>query len=102
VSQLAQPVDGRFGASVDLRRTGTVLLKTTFDPRWTVTVDGERGETVMMTPSLVGVDVPAGRHDVAFRYESYSSYPLLLALGAAILLAFAVIPRLAARASTKR
>ena len=41
----------------------------------------------MMAPSLIGVDVPAGKHLVWFRYKAYGSYPLLLAIGMIALLA---------------
>lgn len=70
-----------------------MLLKATFDPRWTVTVDGVEAETVMMAPSLIGVDVRTGRHDIVFRYRSHASYPLLLALAAAVLATAAVTSR---------
>lgn len=88
--------DGVFSATVDARRPSVVLLKATYDPRWTVTVDGRREEPTMMAPSLVGVEVPTGRHEVRFRYEPFSWYPLLLAVGAATLLALVLVPRRAA------
>ena len=50
----------------------------------------------MMAPSLVGVEVPAGRHEVRFRYEPYGHYPLLLAIGVLTLIALALVPRRAA------
>jgi uncharacterized membrane protein YfhO len=70
-----------------------VLLKATYDPRWTVTVDGLPAETVMMAPSLVGVSVPAGRHVVSFKYVPYQHYTLLLAIGALTLLGLVLYPR---------
>jgi uncharacterized membrane protein YfhO len=70
-----------------------VLLKATYDPRWTVTVDGLRAKTEMMAPSLVGVEVQPGRHVVRFKYVPYSHYPLLLAIGALTLLGLAIYPR---------
>jgi hypothetical protein len=56
-------------------------------------VDGLPAKPAMMAPSLVGVDVPAGRHVVRFRYAPYSHYPLLLAIGAAMLLGLALYAR---------
>jgi hypothetical protein len=47
----------------------------------------------MMAPSLVGISVPAGNHQVVFRYRPYAHYGLLLALGALALLALALVPR---------
>jgi hypothetical protein len=85
--------DGVFTASVDANRPAVVLLKATYDPRWTVTVDGLAAKPTMMAPSLVGVDVPVGHHEVRFRYAPYSRYPLLLALGAFALIALALFPR---------
>jgi hypothetical protein len=85
--------DGIFDATVEARRHAVVLLKATYDPRWTVTVDGQRAKTEMMAPSLVGVEVPPGKHDVRFKYVSYSQYPMLFATGALTLLALILFPR---------
>jgi hypothetical protein len=96
VSQSQVLRDGVALATVNLNRRAVVLLKATYDPRWTVTVDGRRARPTMMAPSLVGVEVPKGRHLVWFRYKPYGAYPLLLALGALALIALAIIPRRAA------
>jgi hypothetical protein len=85
--------DGVFGATVEARRQAVVLLKATYDPRWTVSVDGVRAKPEMMAPSLVGVEVSPGRHVVRFKYVPYSHYPVLLAIGALALLALVLIPR---------
>jgi hypothetical protein len=85
--------DGRFDATVEASRPAVVLLKATYDPRWSVTVDGLPAKASMMAPSLVGVEVPTGRHVVRFRYKPYGDYPLLLALGALTLIALALFPR---------
>jgi len=85
--------DGIFNATVEARRRAVVLLKATYDPRWTVTVDGLRAKPEMMAPSLVGVEVSPGRHVVRFKYSSYSHYPVLLAIGALTLLGLALYPR---------
>jgi uncharacterized membrane protein YfhO len=88
--------DGRFDTTVEARRPAVVLLKATYDPRWTVTVDGLRAKPAMMAPSLVGVEVPAGRHVVRFRYKPYAGYPVLLGIGALTFLALLLVPRQAA------
>jgi hypothetical protein len=85
--------DGVFDATVNARRRAVVLLKATYDPRWTVTVDGRRAKPEMMAPSLVGVEVGPGRHVVRFRYATYSHYPVLLGIGGLALLALLLIPR---------
>jgi Gpi18-like mannosyltransferase len=96
VAQTHKSHGGVFTATVEASRPGVVLLKASYDPRWTVTVDGLPDEATMMAPSLVGVEVPAGRHEVRFRYEPYGHYPLLVVIGALTLLALALVPRRAA------
>jgi hypothetical protein len=92
--QFDRPADGEFGGRVSMSRPGVVLLKATYDPRWVAKVDGERVRAQMVAPSFVGVPVPAGDHSVTFTYERYPySWPLL-AFGAVVLIALAVVPRL--------
>lgn len=74
-----------------------ILLKSTFDPGWEVTVDGIRAHAQMVAPSYVGVAVPPGRHTVTFRYRSFAAYPLLFLLGAVTLAALWLGPRLLGR-----
>jgi Gpi18-like mannosyltransferase len=85
--------DGIFTAMVAANRPAVVLLKASFDPRWTATVDGQSEKATMMAPSLVGVQVPAGRHIVRFRYKPYSHYPFLLTIGILTLLGLGLYPR---------
>lgn len=85
--------DGLFDAAVEANRPAVVLLKATYDPRWSTTVDGRAVKPTMMAPSLVGVEVPSGIHNVTFRYKPYAGYPLLLAIGALALLALILVPR---------
>jgi Gpi18-like mannosyltransferase len=92
VTQSATPQDGVFDATVDARRPAVALLKATYDPRWTATVDGTRAKPTMMAPSLIGVDIPVGKHEVRFYYKAYAHYPLLLAIGGLTLLALAFVP----------
>jgi Gpi18-like mannosyltransferase len=84
--------DGDFTATVQANRRAVVLLKATYDPRWGVTVDGAAAHATMMAPSLVGVEVPPGRHEIHFRYEPYGWYPLLFAIGGLALLGLALVP----------
>jgi hypothetical protein len=84
--------NGVFDATVVARRRAVVLLKATYDPRWTVTVDGRPAKPEMMAPSLVGVEVGPGRHVVRFKYVPYRHYPVLLAIGALTLLALGLFP----------
>ena len=89
--------DGRFRATVHAERRAVVALKASYHPRWSVTVDGRPAETVMIAPSLIGVDVDEGDHEVLFRYRPYPSYGLLLLVGALSLASAAMVPRLLAR-----
>ena len=93
VEQAQQSRNGVFTATVEANRPGVALLKASYDPRWTVTVDGLADRATMMAPSLVGVEVPAGRHEVRFRYKPYGHYPPLLVIGALTLIALALVPR---------
>jgi Gpi18-like mannosyltransferase len=90
ISQHAALPDGRFDATVDARRAAVVLLKATYDPRWSVTVDGVPAKAAMMAPSLLGVEVGPGTHTVAFRYKPYGDYPLLFGAGLLALLVLGV------------
>ncbi len=78
---------GLVAASVRMRRAGVVVLSASFDPGWTATVDGRRQRTEMVAPALVATTVPAGAHRIIFRYRGWQNYPLLLAVGAAALVA---------------
>jgi hypothetical protein len=84
---------GVFTASVAMRRRAVVLLKESYDPGWTATVDGRAVKPVMMAPSLVGVEVGPGHHSVELRYAPYGAYPALFAIGILTALALAVLPR---------
>jgi hypothetical protein len=92
---LVERVDLRRGvatATVELDRPAMVMLKTSFDPRWQVRVDGVAVEPQMIAPSFVGRVVPAGRHVVRFEYVPYPRYDLLLLVGAATLAVLASLP----------
>jgi hypothetical protein len=87
VTQADRLTAGRAAATVAMRRPGVVVLSASFDPGWTVTVDGRSQPTVMVAPALVATTVRAGTHRVAFHYSGFRGYRLLCALSAATLLA---------------
>jgi uncharacterized membrane protein YfhO len=88
----AQFVDGRFTGSVHMSRPAWIMLKESYSPHWTATVDGRRVHTAMLAPSFVGIPVPAGTHHVSFQYQSSSSYPFLFLLGGLTLFALVIVP----------
>jgi hypothetical protein len=57
-------------ATVEAARDCYVMLKASWHPGWRVTVDGQQAEFVMVSPGFPAVKVGAGRHKVAFAYES--------------------------------
>lgn len=52
-----------------LASLGMLVLADTYDPNWRVYVDGERSDLYAVNTVLRGVEVPAGAHEVEFRYE---------------------------------
>jgi uncharacterized membrane protein YfhO len=93
INMVNDPANGVFTATVRTNRAAGVLLKESFDPRWTVTVDGTTRKPVMIAPSLVGVEVPAGTHTIAFRYKPYPNYPILVTIGLLSVVALTIWPR---------
>ena len=89
--------DGFARATVAADRPCFVMLKTSFDPRWQVTLDGVPVDPEMIAPSFIGRRVPPGEHVVTFDYEPFPRYDALLLVGLATLVALALVPRLLAR-----
>jgi hypothetical protein len=83
---------GTVHAVVDATATAVVVLKASFDPGWTVTVDGRRATPYMVSPALVAVTVSPGVHRITFEYRGYQGYPELFALGAITLVILIVDP----------
>ena len=98
-TQSAALEDGVFSGEVTANRRAVVLLKTTYEPGWQVSVDGVSAQPIMVAPSFVGVTVPPGPHSVVFRFATYPYYAPLLALGLITFLVLVFVPRrLGARA----
>jgi hypothetical protein len=62
------------------------MLKFTYHPNWRITVDGRATLTYMLSPSFVGIDLPAGRHVVLAKYVATPMKLPLFALGMLVLL----------------
>jgi hypothetical protein len=86
--------EGRASATVEIDRFAAVILKSSFDNRWRVTVDGRELEPQMFAPTFVGRLVSAGRHEVTFQYAPFPRYDLLLLIGATTFAAFLIVPRM--------
>jgi hypothetical protein len=93
VAEHVDLADGSADAVVRLRRRAVVVLSTSFDPGWSVTIDGRPASTQMVAPALVAVTVPPGSHNIAFQYRGFGWYPELLALAAVALAAAALTAR---------
>ena len=94
VVEHANLAGGNAGAVVRTNRRATVVLSASYDPGWTVTVNGHPEPTVIVAPALVGVDVGPGVHVVRFTYRGYGRYTLLFLLALLVFVALAVGPSL--------
>ncbi len=93
---------GQVSAAVRMRTNGVAVLSASFDPGWSVTIDGHASRSEMIAPALVGVRVPAGVHRVVFRYVGFSDYPWLFAVSVgALLFLFLADHRRRTRASAR-
>ncbi|MEI7925998.1 MAG: hypothetical protein WCI61_07425 [Chloroflexota bacterium] len=72
-------------ASINVRTTcasaATLVFKTTYHPNWRVSVDGVEQPAFMVSPSYIGVEVPAGTHEVRAEYRSSTVRTTLLVIG---------------------
>jgi hypothetical protein len=92
VVQHASLPQGNASAVVKTNRRATVVLSASYDPGWTVTVNGHTEPTVMVAPALVGVDVGPGVHTVRFSYVGYGRYTLLFLLALLVFVVLVVGP----------
>jgi hypothetical protein len=93
---------GYVRATVVANRTAVVLLKASFDPGWTVTVDGVDATPEMIAPAYVGVAVTPGTHTVVFAYKGYPYYPELFGLAGLTLVGLALSPRILKRLRARK
>jgi hypothetical protein len=94
--------DGAVTAIVVAHRAAVVVLKSTFEPRWTVTVDGVSVRPLMVAPSFVGATVTAGTHSVEFLYRPFPDYAPLFAIGVLTLVSLGSTRFLPARVRARR
>ena len=70
----------------------SLVFKVTYHPNWHVTVDGHDADTFMVSPSFVGVSLPAGDHFVTAEYRSTPIKTPLFALAVLVLVAMLALP----------
>lgn len=75
----------RFGARVETREPAYVLFRMTFHPNWRAFVDDKPVETVMLSPSFIGIPVDPGEHRIEVRYVPSAWTSVLFYLGLAVL-----------------
>ena len=70
----------------------SLVFKVTYHPNWHVTVDGHDADAFMVSPSFVGVSLPAGDHFVTAEYRSTPIKTPLFALAVLVLVAMLALP----------
>jgi hypothetical protein len=75
-------LSGQLSLRVECPEASTVVLKVTYHPNWRVTIDGQEASTFMVSPSFIGLNVPAGPHHIRAQYRSPIYKTALFLLGA--------------------
>jgi hypothetical protein len=102
LSEHARLDQGSARMVIRMRQRALVVLSASFDPGWTVLVDGQVANPIMVAPALVGVSVGPGTHRVVFQYRGFSFYvPLLLVTPAVLVVALVYDRRRWSRRTTK-
>jgi len=78
-----QVSSGRVDEIVRSANAATLVFKMTYHPDWHVEVDLQEIPSFMVSPSFIGVTIPAGNHIVSAVYQSNRLKDCLLLLGAA-------------------
>jgi hypothetical protein len=66
---------------VECPAAATLAIKVTYHPNWQVSVDGQPADTFMVSPSYVGINLPAGKHVVDAVYQATPTKTPLFLLG---------------------
>jgi hypothetical protein len=67
-------------AQATLEEGALVVFKVGYHPRWELMVNGEKADTIRVTPGFVGVELPAGEHRLDLRYRPSRSRGILFFL----------------------
>lgn len=71
----------------DCSQASALVLKMAYHPNWRATIDGAEVRTFMVSPGFIGLEWPAGAHQVLAEYRSPLYKTVLLLLGAFTLIA---------------
>ncbi len=91
VREVDNLTQGTARAVVEVQRTSVVLLAASYEPGWSVTLDGFAAPTQMVAPALLGVQVGRGLHTIVFTYHGYRHYGLLFSASGATVIAAAIL-----------
>jgi len=72
---------GRLVFHVECGAPSNLVIKSTYHPNWSVTVDGREQPTFAVSPYFLGVLVPAGKHEIVAQYRSTVLKKSLMVLG---------------------
>jgi hypothetical protein len=74
-------------AEVDVSKTSTFVARESWHPRWHAYIDGKPTPIARVTPDFPAIEVPPGKHVLAFRFErpwwataSWLAWPLMTLL----------------------
>jgi len=84
---------GRFDFIGSCTSAATLVVKETYHPNWRASVDGQSVASFMVSPSYIGLTVPAGDHFVTLEYRATPLKTPLFGLGALVLLALILARR---------
>ena len=78
--------------SVGAKRDGIMFLSIPYEKGWSVYIDGKKAETFKLLQAVLGVRVPAGRHDIELKYTP-EGFPLgvTISLLSFVLFVFCII-----------
>jgi hypothetical protein len=83
----------RFDFIASCPNQATLVIKESYHPNWRVTVDGQAVETFMVSPSYIGITLPAGEHFVTAEYRSTAVKAPLFVVGLLAIVALALVRR---------
>jgi len=84
---------GRIVVHAQCKTTSNLIFKVTYHPNWHVAIDGREQPTFMVSPSYLGVVVPAGRHEITAVYRSSRLKKVLLVVSAFTLMMMFLLRR---------